>query len=308
LIVTVVTLLIIALAASVVIFAIENNDLKRENERLEQAVLAKQQQAGQVPNGNLASTTTTPTPPNTTAEPPAVTTSPPPPVIPDSEFSHLFPDLYASDTIAERVYIQDDNHIYLTFDDGPTATTSTVLGILDDYGIPATFFVVPREESAGLLRQIHEQGHAIGVHSYSHDYPVIYESVEAFLTDFNRARELIYEQIGIAPDIYRFPGGSANDWNGDVRDDIIAEMNRRGFSHFDWNVQSNDLLPASWDYMYSHIRTEVAKQQRSVVLFHDVPSARYMTWVLGNLFDYFEASERGYIFGKIDKNVRPMQW
>ena len=60
-----------------------------------------------------------------------------------------------------------------------------VLEILEQYGVKATFFVVGTSAAtpAGQewLKRIAAAGHAIGMHSWSHDYKKVYASVEAFL-------------------------------------------------------------------------------------------------------------------------------
>ena len=40
------------------------------------------------------------------------------------------------------------------------------------------------------------EGHAVGVHTYSHNYRDIYSSEDAFFADFNAMQEIIYEQTG----------------------------------------------------------------------------------------------------------------
>ena len=86
------------------------------------------------------------------------------------------------------------------------ARTPEVLSILERYGVKATFFVVGKdtEQSRRWMREIAEGGHAIGVHSYTHDYRKIYDSVEAYLDDFAQEYALIEEATGAAPQIFRF--------------------------------------------------------------------------------------------------------
>lgn len=63
------------------------------------------------------------------------------------------------------------NSIYLTFDDGPHPdTTRELLRILNDNGIKASFFCVGEnvEKHAELYREIIEQGHITGNHTYNH--------------------------------------------------------------------------------------------------------------------------------------------
>ena len=69
-------------------------------------------------------------------------------------------------------HVQTDKPILaLTFDDGPTqAYTQTVLDILQDKGIIATFFVTGQQtqENMALAKAIVQAGHELGNHSYSH--------------------------------------------------------------------------------------------------------------------------------------------
>ena len=99
---------------------------------------------------------------------------------------------------------------YLTFDDGPSINTGKILDILKRYDIKATFFVVGRSDdnSKNLYKRIVKEGHAIGNHTYSHEYKTLYSSEENFLSDFKKLEHHIYDITGIKMDIMRFPGGS----------------------------------------------------------------------------------------------------
>ena len=64
-----------------------------------------------------------------------------------------------------------DSVIALTFDDGPTAVhTDSVLAILAEFDVPATFFMVgsAMERNAEVVGRVRAQGHELGNHSYSH--------------------------------------------------------------------------------------------------------------------------------------------
>lgn len=61
--------------------------------------------------------------------------------------------------------------LYLTFDDGPIPeVTYTVLDILEQYGIKATFFCVGHniEKHPEVFLEIIKRGHSIGNHTYNH--------------------------------------------------------------------------------------------------------------------------------------------
>ena len=102
--------------------------------------------------------------------------------------------------------------VYLTFDDGPSIYTDEILDILDRYHVKATFFVVGKDgsEAEAALQRIVEDGHTLGMHSYSHKYKELYESLDSFTEDFARIRDDIYQATGVESVYYRFPGGSSN--------------------------------------------------------------------------------------------------
>lgn len=71
--------------------------------------------------------------------------------------------------IVSRVDTQE-KVVALTFDDGPSGRTDEILGILDDAGVKATFFLNGNcmEEFPDEARHIVEAGHQIGNHTFSH--------------------------------------------------------------------------------------------------------------------------------------------
>jgi len=68
-----------------------------------------------------------------------------------------------------------DSLVALTFDDGPSSHTDSVLAILASRDARATFFVVGAaiESNPNDARRIVDQGHELGNHSYSHQRLVL---------------------------------------------------------------------------------------------------------------------------------------
>ena len=266
-------------------------------------------------NSGIGAVAPEPTTPVTTAKENANPT-----IVPASEpnsgggYADLYRDLFVEKHIegTRPRYRDDAGYIYLTFDDGPSYHTTSILSYLKKHNVTATFFVIPGGESSRLLNMIIENGHAIGVHSVSHDYNEIYSSVEAFLADFKKAYDLIYRQTGIKPEIFRFPGGSKNNTNRKVQDEIIAEMTRRGFVYFDWNVDSRDYAGANWTQMYKTVLSEVAdntaKGRRSIILMHDRSGGLNTVLVVEDIVIALLKDSNGYKFGTLDRNVRPIQF
>lgn len=226
---------------------------------------------------------------------------------PVSKYADIYPDMMVN-APAEEDYVRETGTVYLTFDDGPSNHTYSILSYLEQYGIKATFFVVPQrtEDCYAKLKAIADAGHSIGVHSATHVYKDIYSSVEAYLEDFHEAWDIIYEATGIKTEIFRFPGGSVNDFNADTRDHIIQEMTRRGFRFFDWNVESNDAGGASWTEMYNSIPADIAGNYRSFVLMHDSASTKNTVLVLGDVLQVLV--NEGYKFDKINNDTKPVQF
>lgn len=225
-------------------------------------------------------------------------------------YADIHTDMYVT---APANYVREDKTVYLTFDDGPSDNTYSILQYLRNYDIKATFFVVPNrsEYCYTLLKAIAADGHAIGIHTASHKYDEIYASVESYLDDFYDAWNMVYEATGIKCEIFRFPGGSVNDYNEATRDDIINEMSRRGFRHFDWNVDSGDALGASWTQMWNSVPADIEanydRNFRSVVLMHDSDNTTNTVLVLGDLLKKF-VNEGVYKFDKISNDTQPVQF
>lgn len=141
----------------------------------------------------------------------------------------------------ETVY-PEGKVIYLTFDDGPSSHTGRLLDILAKYDVKATFFVVGTANTS-VLKDIADQGHAIGIHAYRHDYKEIYASEEAYFADLLAMQQLIYDHTGIYTTLVRFPGGGSNTvsrFNPGIMSRLSEAVQDMGFQYFDWNVDSND--------------------------------------------------------------------
>lgn len=224
----------------------------------------------------------------------------------DKKYTELYPELYADKYDGE--YEDSKNTVYLTFDDGPSALTENLLYYLRQENVKATFFVVPErtEYCYSLLKEISDAGHTIGIHSASHDYEKIYASVDAFLADFDEAYDIVLEATGKAPDIYRFPGGSVNDYNTDTRDDIIAEMDRRGFTYFDWNVDSNDWQGYGWTTLYTNVLADAQEFSTPVILFHNTGDRDNTVLVIEDIIKALK--DKGYKFGSLSQKTEPIQF
>jgi len=164
--------------------------------------------------------------------------------------------------------------IYLTFDDGPSKYTLDLLEVLEKYQVKATFFVVG-DAAMGYLDEIAAGGHAIGIHSDTHDFKKIYTSEEAFFDDIETLRQKIYDRTGIDTTLLRFPGGSSNTVSKKHNKGIMTRLTKaveaQGYQYFDWNVDSNDAGGAKTsEEVYNNVINGVKNRKNSIVLQHDI--------------------------------------
>ncbi len=225
------------------------------------------------------------------------------------EYQSKYSKLYVENDFVYEDDAEGAKKVYLTFDDGPsTENTEKILKILDKYDVKATFFVIyhDSDEMDALLKKIADAGHTIGVHTASHNYEKIYSSVDAYLKDFNKLAKHIEKVTGVKPEIYRFPGGSLNSYNGAVYEQIIAEMTRRGYTYYDWDVGSGDASygTASTNWIANNVINGVSKDKSNVVLMHDTNAKDTTVEALPKIIETLQ--KKGYKFDKLTKEVKPV--
>ena len=162
--------------------------------------------------------------------------------------------------------------IYLTFDDGPSPNTGKILDVLKEYGVKATFFVVGREDDnyKELYKRIVDEGHTLGMHSFTHIYSQVYASLDSFQKDFEKEQDMLYEATGVRPTFYRFPGGSSNHVSRGNIHDMIDYLEEKGVTYFDWNIASGDSsgVYISADQIVNNVLGDI-KDGPNVILLHD---------------------------------------
>lgn len=171
------------------------------------------------------------------------------------------------------ILVPEGKVIYLTFDDGPGPYTRELLEVLRKYDVKATFFVV-KTKYLELLKEIAADGHAIGIHSVSHDYDEIYSGEEAYFEDLYEMQRIIAEHTGITTSLVRFPGGSSNTvskFNKGIMTRLTELLHERGFQYFDWNVNSGDAGDTTkTKEVVKFILNGIEEYDVSIVLQHDI--------------------------------------
>ena len=200
--------------------------------------------------------------------------------------------------------------IYLTFDDGPSSNTDEILDILKAYDVKATFFVVGKTDEASkkAYRRIVEEGHTLGMHSYSHSYADSYDSEEDFQTAMKKLQEYLYELTGVWPRFYRFPGGSSNTVSNIDMQKLADWLTDQGVTYFDWNVASGDAvsreLPA--ETLLANCLAGIRNQQSCVVLMHDAANKDTTVEALPEIISEIRLQEDA-VFLPITDDTVPVQ-
>lgn len=241
------------------------------------------------------------------------------------EYMELYPDMYVKrnakiplaaidgNVLDYRKYIfkypmndsiQSDKKVaYLTFDDGPSENTREVMEILGKYDIKATFFMIAGSvtpDRYDLIKEMIDQGHVVGIHTYSHNYKKIYASVKDYLDDFYLAYTRMYEVTGAQPVVFRFPGGSYNKYMKGIRKQVMAEMERRGFVYFDWQVSAEDSIgKPTRASITRNVLKDFKRYNKPIILMHDSSVNDVTVQSLESIIKTIK--EAGYTFDTVDK-------
>ena len=207
----------------------------------------------------------------------------------------------------EDEYVRE---VYLTFDDGPSIYTDEILDILADHDVKATFFVTGKtdEESVDAYKRIVEDGHTLGMHSYSHRYSQIYASKEAFVEDLNKLQEYLYETTGVWSRYYRFPGGSSNTASTVDMSELIDYLTEQDITYFDWNIVSGDASGQSLsaDTIYNNCISRLTNFNEAVILMHDAADKHSTVEALPRIIESIQEMDDTVIL-PIDDDTFPIQ-
>lgn len=201
--------------------------------------------------------------------------------------------------------------VYLTFDDGPSPNTEELLDILAEYNVKATFFVTGKnkENYGDIYRRIVEEGHTLGMHSYSHEYDTIYASLENFQEDIETLQDFLYRETGTLSRFYRFPGGSSNKVSKTNIQEMINYLDARDISYFDWNISGGDATSASVssDQIVNRVMSDMESHQVAVVLLHDAADKYSTVEALPKLIEEIQAMDDSTEILPITEETMPIR-
>ena len=208
----------------------------------------------------------------------------------------------------------DKKIAYLSFDDGPSEITPDILDTLKKKNAKATFFLVGNEitaEREAIVKRELEEGHSIGIHTFSHKKNELYCDETFFFQDFDQCRDRIREVTGITPTLHRFPWGSNNNYVCPIVDNLIQKLATQNVKSFDWNVSGEDSLGTNVPkaVIYRNVAKDLERYDQPIILLHDSNTMKNTSAVLGEIIDLIV--EKGYSFGTLDEREEyqfPKSW
>lgn len=185
--------------------------------------------------------------------------------------------------------------LYLTFDDGPNnKITNKVLDILKEKEVKGTFFLIGSliEGQEDVVKRINDEGHSIGLHTYTHKYKNIYCNEDIFIQEMIDCRDEINKVVGISPNIIRFPGGSYKHLNNN----FLKKLHANNFKIYDWNLDNTDgLNPKLSPYKLYRKAIKGSKDMQNIILLMHCTCVHKNTCeALPQIIEYYKS--QGYEF------------
>jgi peptidoglycan/xylan/chitin deacetylase (PgdA/CDA1 family) len=183
--------------------------------------------------------------------------------------------------------------IAITFDDGPAIErTPAILQILKDYEVPAAFFCIGNRIAGNesLIKNIHEQGHIIGNHSYSHHFWFDLFLTKKMLADIQQMDAELKKVLPLQPKFFRPPYGVTTP-------PMAKALSKGGYTALGWSIRSMDTIATDNNNLFEKVIT--ALQPGAIILFHD--TCKITVETLPRIIE--EARRKGYEFERLDKLV-----
>ncbi|SCG42125.1 polysaccharide deacetylase family protein [Micromonospora humi] len=153
-----------------------------------------------------------------------------------------------------------NGYVGLTFDDGPTGSTSALLSVLRANGVRATMFNVGQnvQSNQSAARAQVDAGMWVANHSWNHAH-MTSMSQSQMQSDLSQTNSAIQSATGVRPQLFRPPYGETNS----TLQSVAASL---GLRQVIWDVDSQDWNGASVSQIVSNAGR---LQDGQVILMHD---------------------------------------
>ena len=190
----------------------------------------------------------------------------------------------------------NQKQIALSFDDGPDGShTESLLEILDREKVEAAFFCIGKNiiGQESLLRKIHDAGHLIANHSFSHSRYFDFFSFQKMKADLQTMDRITEKTIGIKPVFFRPPYGVTNP-------NLSKAVKSGNYVAIGWSIRSLDTMIRDQKKLLSRVNRV---RPGDIILFHDRSQS-----MLAILPEFIRAvKSNGFQITRLDKllNLEP---
>lgn len=156
-----------------------------------------------------------------------------------------------------------EDQVAITFDDGPNPNfTPQVLSLLKRFNAKATFFCIGKnaESHPLLLKEIIDQGHTIGNHTFTHTNSFGFLSTNSVILELEKTNEIIYALTKLKLNLYRPAFGITNP-------QIKKGLEHMGLSSIGWSKRSFDTIIYSQKKILKRVTRSL--QKGDIILLHD---------------------------------------
>jgi len=177
--------------------------------------------------------------------------------VPMVTLQQLFPDtIFLRGSLSEK-------KIALTFDDGPDPRfTPEILDVLNQYQVPATFFLLGARAEANpdLTLRIANEGHVIGNHTFWHPDLVEEGEVDVLVREVERTESALESLINYRTTLFRPPYGF-------LYEELVEELDRLDYSVIGWSVDAFDWQEISPQEIIDNVQSMI--HPGAIILMHD---------------------------------------
>ncbi|MCX6266715.1 MAG: polysaccharide deacetylase family protein [Bacteroidetes bacterium] len=159
--------------------------------------------------------------------------------------------------------VTDDHAVSITFDDGPDPVkTPLILKMLEKHDVKATFFQIGKHltNNEQLVKQMVEEEHLVGNHSYSHSNWFDLFSPDKIRSELLETDRLIKNITGKSPLFFRPPFGVVNPL-------VSMALKNMHWKTICWNIRSLDTMKTD----PRKIKEKILRKLKpgAIILLHD---------------------------------------
>ena len=168
-----------------------------------------------------------------------------------------------------------NKEVVITFDDGPSPYTDSILNSLNEVNAKAIFFMLGKNvrNNPERVRKVAAGGHAVASHTVNH--PCLGDNRRCEQTNGKRfsfaeavseirgGHQAIVDVLGWVDPFFRFP-------YGEFSEPLAKFLNANSVANFYWTIDSEDWRAQTNESLLNGLLNKIEKRGKGIVLFHDI--------------------------------------